>query len=50
MAAGLQLKNCLTSKDANVKQQHQQRWFSIDENARSQLKAMVGYMAKFILY
>jgi len=41
MAAGLQLKNCLTSKDANVKQQHQQRWFSIDENARSQLKAMV---------
>ncbi|XP_065052076.1 importin subunit beta-1-like [Rhopilema esculentum] len=41
MAAGLQLKNCLTSKDPNVKQQHQQRWFSIDENARSQIKVLV---------
>eukprot|EP00794_Sanderia_malayensis_P017676 gene17676-19438_t len=41
MAAGLQLKNCLTSKDANIKQQHQQRWFSIEENARSQIKTLV---------
>ena len=48
MAAGLQLKNCLTSKDLSVRQQHQQRWFSIDENARSQLKALVGYQYCFV--
>ena len=42
MAAGLQLKNCLTSKDQNVKERHQQRWFTIDENARNQIKALVS--------
>nr|XP_009859569.1 importin subunit beta-1-like [Ciona intestinalis] len=41
MAAGLQIKNYLTSKDSSVKQQHQQRWLSLEESARSNIKNLV---------
>lgn len=38
MAAGLQLKNSLTSKDENLKAQYQQRWLSFPEDARAYIK------------
>ncbi|XP_014663042.1 PREDICTED: importin subunit beta-1-like [Priapulus caudatus] len=41
MAAGLQLKNNLTSKDAAVKLQYQQRWLSFAEDVRAYVKANV---------
>lgn len=41
MAAGLQLKNQLTSKDPNIKAQYQQRWFEFPEDIRSYIKKNV---------
>uniref|UniRef100_A0A8C7E153 Importin N-terminal domain-containing protein n=1 Tax=Naja naja TaxID=35670 RepID=A0A8C7E153_NAJNA len=41
VAAGLQIKNSLTSKDPDVKTQHQQRWLAIDANARREVKNYV---------
>ncbi|KAH0626795.1 hypothetical protein JD844_002008, partial [Phrynosoma platyrhinos] len=41
VAAGLQIKNSLTSKDPDVKAQHQQRWLAIDANARREVKNYV---------
>lgn len=41
MAAGLQLKNQLTSKDQQVKSQYQQRWLSFPEDAREYIKKNV---------
>lgn len=38
MAAGLQLKNKLTSKDQNLKVQYQQRWLSFPEETRAYIK------------
>lgn len=38
MAAGLQLKNTLTSKDPNLKAQYQQRWLSFPEDTRAYIK------------
>lgn len=38
MAAGLQLKNYLTSKDAAVRSQYQERWLSFPETIRSYVK------------
>lgn len=38
MAAGLQLKNYLTSKDAAVRSQYQERWLSFPEAIRSYVK------------
>jgi len=38
MAAGLQLKNTLTSKDATVKAQYQQRWLAFPEDVRAYIK------------
>ncbi|EEB16196.1 importin beta, putative [Pediculus humanus corporis] len=38
MAAGLQLKNTLTSKDQNLKTQYQQRWLSFPEDTRAYIK------------
>lgn len=38
MAAGLQLKNTLTSKDQNLKAQYQQRWLSFPEDTRAYIK------------
>uniref|UniRef100_A0A3Q2PY78 Karyopherin (importin) beta 1 n=1 Tax=Fundulus heteroclitus TaxID=8078 RepID=A0A3Q2PY78_FUNHE len=41
VAAGLQVKNSLTSKDPDVKTQYQQRWLAIDVNARREIKNYV---------
>lgn len=38
MAAGLQIKNSLTSKDAEIRVQCQQRWLSFPPEARSYIK------------
>jgi importin subunit beta-1 len=40
-AAGLQLKNYLTSKDAVVKQEYQQRWLTFPEDTRDYIKKNV---------
>ncbi|KFD58653.1 hypothetical protein M513_00346, partial [Trichuris suis] len=40
-AAGLQLKNVLVSKDAQLKQQCIKRWLSIPENVRTDIKTNV---------
>jgi importin subunit beta-1 len=46
MAAGLQLKNTLTAKDAAVKAQYQQRWLAFPEETRAYVKknVMLCYM------
>ncbi|XP_056870485.1 importin subunit beta-1 isoform X2 [Takifugu flavidus] len=41
VAAGLQVKNSLTSKDPDIKTQYQQRWLAIDANARREIKNYV---------
>ncbi|KAM7029694.1 LOW QUALITY PROTEIN: importin subunit beta-1 [Acridotheres tristis] len=41
VAAGLQIKNSLTSKDPDIKAQYQQRWLAIDANARREVKNFV---------
>uniref|UniRef100_A0A8C5WHN0 Karyopherin subunit beta 1 n=1 Tax=Leptobrachium leishanense TaxID=445787 RepID=A0A8C5WHN0_9ANUR len=41
VASGLQIKNSLTSKDADVKAQYQHRWLAIDANARREIKTYV---------
>uniref|UniRef100_A0A8C4TLZ7 Karyopherin (importin) beta 1 n=1 Tax=Erpetoichthys calabaricus TaxID=27687 RepID=A0A8C4TLZ7_ERPCA len=41
VAAGLQIKNSLTSKDPDVKTQYQQRWLAIDAAARREIKSYV---------
>ncbi|KAL1255455.1 hypothetical protein QQF64_013516, partial [Cirrhinus molitorella] len=41
VAAGLQVKNSLTSKDPDVKTQYQQRWLAIDATARREIKNYV---------
>lgn len=41
MAAGLQLKNCLTSKDVELKQQYQQRWLTFPLELRAYIKKNV---------
>lgn len=38
MAAGLQLKNLLTSKDENIKSLYQQRWLTQDNEVRVAVK------------
>lgn len=40
-AAGLQLKNALTSKDADIRTQYQLRWLSLPEDVRNHVKANV---------
>lgn len=42
MAAGLQLKNQLTSKDPNIKLQYQQQWLSFSEEIRNYVKKNVS--------
>ncbi len=42
MAAGLQLKNYLTSKDAEVKLRYQMQWLSMAESVRVHIKALVS--------
>ncbi|XP_015763603.1 PREDICTED: importin subunit beta-1-like isoform X1 [Acropora digitifera] len=41
MAAGLQLKNALASKDPTIRMQHQQRWLTLDEQVKQHVKQMV---------
>uniref|UniRef100_A0A4W5KFI8 Karyopherin (importin) beta 1 n=1 Tax=Hucho hucho TaxID=62062 RepID=A0A4W5KFI8_9TELE len=41
VAAGLQVKNSLTSKDPDVKTRYQRRWLAIDANARREIKNFV---------
>lgn len=43
MAAGLQIKNTLTSKDPTVKEQFQQRWLSFPEDVRRYIKQNVSF-------
>lgn len=48
-AAGLQLKNHLTSKDATLSLQYQQRWLSIPEDIREYIKKNVrNYLFRLI--
>lgn len=51
VAAGLQVKNSLTSKDPDVKTQYQQRWLAIDTNARREIKNYVSILQteRFVL-
>ena len=42
MAAGLQLKNYLTSKNPEIKLQYQTMWLSFDPAVRLHIKNMVG--------
>jgi len=44
MAAGLQLKNQLTSKDPEMKFQYQQRWLTIPAETRDYIKKNVRYV------
>ncbi|KAF9404839.1 karyopherin beta [Podila epigama] len=41
MAAGLALKNALVAKEASRREESSQRWLSIDEEVRSQIKSLV---------
>lgn len=48
MAAGLQLKNQLTSKDPDLKYQYQQRWLAIPVETREYIKKNVRNIFSFI--
>ena len=39
-AAGLQLKNYLTSKNPEIKQQYVMRWLQMDAEVRSEIKRL----------
>jgi len=43
MAAGIHLKNTLTSKDAAIKSQYQQRWLTFPEETRTYIKNNVSH-------
>lgn len=45
MAAGLQLKNHLTSKDLILKQEYQKRWIALPEDVRFYIKKNVRNVA-----
>jgi importin subunit beta-1 len=50
MAAGLQLKNNLTSKDPDIKIKYHQRWLQFPEENRLYIKKNVrNFMLVFIL-
>jgi importin subunit beta-1 len=44
MAAALQLKNQLTSKDLTLKSQYQQRWLAFPLETREYIKKNVSYI------
>lgn len=50
VAAGLQIKNSLTSKDPDIKAQYQQRWLAIDANARREVKNFVSARVFCLLF
>jgi importin subunit beta-1 len=37
-AAGLQLKNCLTSRDVSLKEKYQRRWANLPEKSRNDVR------------
>ena len=41
--AGLQLKQCLKSKDADVSAQYEANWLALDEGTRSTIKGSVCF-------
>jgi hypothetical protein len=41
--AGLQLKQCLKSKDADVSAQYEANWLALDEGTRSTIKGSVWF-------
>jgi len=45
MAAGLQLKNHLTSKDATVKDLYQQRWLALPNDIKIFVKTKVSFLS-----
>lgn len=47
-AAGLQLKNHLTSKDTTINQQYQQRWLLFAEDIREYIKKNVTFLNFFL--
>lgn len=49
-AAGLQLKNHLTSKDATITEQYQTRWLQFPENTREYIKNNVSYCESNIYF
>lgn len=49
MAAGLQLKNHLTSKDADVADTYNKRWLSFPEATREYIKNNVSIPRQFSL-
>lgn len=46
-AAGLQLKNHLTSKDTTLSEQYRQRWLSFPEECREYIKKNVRILVFF---
>lgn len=44
MAAGLQLKNHLTSKDANTKREYTERWLQFPTDIREYIKDNVSHL------
>lgn len=49
-AAGLQLKNQLTSKDTAVSEQYRQRWLSFPEDGREFVKKNVSVLVEHKTY
>lgn len=49
MAAGLQLKNQLTSKDPDLKCQYQQRWLAIPVETREYIKKNVSNFFSYLM-
>lgn len=50
MAAGLQLKNTLTSKDTTLKTQYQQRWLAFPEVTRGYIKTNVPKKYFYLIF
>ena len=50
MAAGLQLKNQLTSKDENVKLKFQAQWLQLPEDIRNYVKKNVSSLILYTAY
>lgn len=50
MAAGLQLKNQLTSKDPTVRMQYQQRWISLSDELKNHVKTRVRDKMWLVLF
>lgn len=49
MAAGLQLKNALTSKDPEIRVKYQERWLQFPLDIRNYIKQNVSNMVSYLL-